>query len=230
MVRSGTPLCGDYYRSGVPGGAAEALLVLSEDPWNERVDDVVAVPIFKSGAAPTRLCPELAPGLIADCTLARSVNQDYLEERLGTCPDEPWTRIRMGVRIHLDIDNRIKKTPMPAAQINRTEWWPHQNDIRFAEYEAIPQGKMFGVVTNDQWNSRESTTYCSAVRLTSKSKEWREGWEVEVDGGWVVSSDLYVVRYDLMDESPPEPPQPDHLRLDQSAEISSKQKKVLTLK
>lgn len=230
MGRSGAPICGDYYRSGVPGGVAEALLVLSEDPWNERVDDVVAVPIFRSEAVPTRLRPELTPGLIADCTLARNVNQEYLAERIGTCPDEPWTRIRMGVRIHLDIDHRIKKTPKPASQINRTEWWPHQDEVRFAEYEDIPQEKMFGVVTNDQWNSRESTTYCSAVRLTSKSKKWRERWEVEVDGGWVVSSDLFVVRYVLMDQAPPEPPRPDHLGLDQSAEISSKQKKVLTLK
>lgn len=230
MSRSQSPLCGDYYRSSVPGGAAEALVVLSENPWNERVDDVVAVPIFRSDRVPTRLRPELTPGLIADCTLARSINQDFLEERLGTCPDEPWTRIRMGVRIHLDIDHRIRKTTEPAAHVRRTEWWPHQNDVRFAEYEGIPKDKMFGVVTNDQWNSRETTAYCSAVRLTSKTKNWRERWEVEVHGGWTVSTDLYVVRYGLMEETPPDPPQPDRLSLDQSADISSRQKQVLTLK
>ena len=229
MTRTDSPRCGDYYESRLTDGGPFAFLILSEDLWNARVPDSVAVPIYESDDPPSQMIPAMGAGLRADCTKVQSVPHHFFGSRLGTCPEEPWLRIRIGVRLHLDIDGREKEVSSGADEITRTEWWPHQNEIHFADFLGLPNPKLFGVITNDQWNSREHTSYCTAVRLTSKTKDWRQRWEVEVAGGWVVCADLYSLPYSDMEQSPPAANYPTSLSLQESRDLATRQKYTLSL-
>lgn len=193
------------------------------------MQDAVVVPVYEDESEPGTLRPQLRSGELADCTRVQNVPQEFLGQRLGTCPEEPWVRIRMGVRLHLDLDNRVKQHRNPAGSVHRATWWPRQNEVHFAAYPGIPTDKLFGVVSDAQWNSRAAAEYCSAVRLTSRSKASRRRWEVPVSGGNVVCGDIYLLPYENMDRRSPAPRYPDRLSDDESARIAINQKRTLTL-
>lgn len=226
------PLCGFLYEARIPGAIATQLLVLTEDAWNERVGDSVVVPVFPAEDVKTNLYRvETAPGLVADCTRVQSLPHRFFGGRVGACPDEPWTRIRIGVRKHLDIDARIARRGRVSARTTRTDWWPRQREVYFATRSDVPGDKLYGVISDDVWNSRPAVAYCTTTRLTSRGpKEWRRRWEVPVTGGWVVSGDLYLTAYRRMDQTPPDPARyPTDLSEEESAEIALRQRATFTL-
>jgi mRNA-degrading endonuclease toxin of MazEF toxin-antitoxin module len=226
------PLCGSLYTAQIPGARATHLLVLTEDLWNDRVGDSVVVPVFPVQNPTTNdYLVEIEPGFIADCTRVQSIPHEYFGQRVGTCSDDSWDRTRVGVRKHLDIDNRIARRPRARVKTARRDWWPRQREIFFASRSEMPQDKLYGVVSDDAWNSRPAATYCTTVRLTSTdSKAWRRRWKVPVTGGWVVSGDLYLTAYQRMDQTPPHPKKyPTELSEDESAEIARRQKTTFTL-
>lgn len=226
------PLCGSLYELQIPGAMARQLLVLTEDLWNERVSDSVVVPVFAVENPKINLYRvEIAAGLVADCTRVQSIPHKFFGRRVGVCPEKPWKLARIGVRKHLDIDGRIAKRGRVSVATTRADWWPRQREIFFATRSEMPEDKLYGVVSDDVWNSRPAATYCTTVRLTStESKEWRRRWEVPVPGGWVVSGDLYLTAYKRIDQTSPDPEKyPTELSEDESAEIARRQKTTFTL-
>ncbi len=61
-------------------------------------------------------------------------------------------------------------------------------------------------------------------------KDWRERWQVSVDGGVVASGDIYPLRYDDIDPNEPAEKYPGHLTKDQSAELALRQKTTMSLR
>ncbi len=226
------PLCGSLYEARIPGSVVVQLLVLTENAWNERMGDSVTVPVYEvESARPNDFHVEIAPGLMADCTRAQNMPHDFFGPWVGVCHTDPWVRSRIGVRKHLDIDRRIAGASGPTPASARTAWWPRQRNVHFAGHPAIPRDKLFAALSADAWNSRPAARYCSAVRLTSRTKPQRLRWEVPVRDGWVVSGDLYVVAYAHMDQSDPDPHRyPTRITADESAALAVRQRATLELR
>ncbi|MBA3332149.1 MAG: hypothetical protein H0T39_14985 [Actinobacteria bacterium] len=226
------PLCSYIYELQVPGGAqASHALVLTEDDWNVSMADSVVVPIYRSPESkPSLVFVALDDELRANCTRVQSLPHEFLGKTVRICSGEPWIRTRVGVRRFLDIDRRFETRPAPAPAAPRTDWWPRQNGIHFANNTSIgPDDKLYGVISDDDWNSLPETTYAAAVRLTSKTKSQRRRWEVPVAGGWVVTGDLYSVSYGRFEHKPPPSRYPSRLSDEESSQVAAKQKIALTL-
>lgn len=226
------PLCSFIYELQVPVAVeASYALVLTEDDWNASMTDSVVVPIYRlPEAKPSLILVALEGELHANCTRVQSMPHEFLGSAVGVCEGEPWVRTRMGVRRFLDIDRRFDKRPAAAPAAPRTDWWPRQNDIHFANNSSIgPDDKLYGVVSDDDWNSLLETTYVAAVRLTSKAKAQRLRWEVPVTGGWVVTGDIYSVSYTRFEHKSPPGKYPSQLSDEESSQIAAKQRVALSL-
>jgi hypothetical protein len=206
-------------------------LVITEDDWNEAMTDSVVVPIYKApDTHPSDMSVALNDSLRANCTRVQSMPHNFLGDSVGVCTGEPWARTRIGVRRFLDIDRRIAKTPVPQPQNARPDWWPRQNNIHFAIDPSIgPHDKLYGVMSDNDWNALPATAHAAAVRLTSKTKAQRLRWEVPVTGGWVVTGDIYSISYSRFEQKPPPSKYPAALNDDESCNIAIKQKMALTL-
>ncbi len=226
-----SPRCGYVYELLVPGAEASHALILTEDDWNATMSDSVAVPIYTSpDVRPSLVLVALNHELRANCTRVQSFPHEFLGRSIGVCDGEPWVRTRIGVRRFLDIDRRFEKKPSLAPSAPRTDWWPMQNDIHFASDPFIgPNDKLYGVISDNDWNALPETTYAAAVRLTSKTKQQRLRWEVPVTGGWVVTGDIYSMTYKRFEQKPPSSKYPSSLSDDESSQIASRQKGALTL-
>lgn len=194
--------------------------------------DSVIVPLYPEPGATTSIFRvAVGDALKADCTRVQSLAHEFIGEPSDTCTGEPWQRVRIGVRKFLDIDRRIAKAPAPSPLNPRDDWWPRQNDIHFASNPAISSyDKLYGVVSDNDWNSQAAVMNVAAVRLTSKSKQNRLRWEVSVSGGFVVAGDVYSVALSDFEQKPPAKAYPSQLTDDESCEIAEKQKVTLTLK
>jgi mRNA-degrading endonuclease toxin of MazEF toxin-antitoxin module len=225
------PLSGLVYELQIPGAQATHALVLSEDSWNAEMSDSVVVPLYPlPDTTPSLLLVEVGRILKAHCTRIQSMSHDFLGNPIARCPDDAWKRIRIGVRRFLDIDRRIAKAAVQPPLISRVDWWPRQNDIHFARNAAIGgKDKLYGVISDDDWNSLAGTVHVAAVRLTSKTKPARLRWEVPVSGGFVVTGDIYSVALTVVEQNPPPRKYPSRLTVDESAQIAAKQKAALTL-
>jgi mRNA-degrading endonuclease toxin of MazEF toxin-antitoxin module len=220
------------YTLKLPGAQASHVLVLTEDLWNAEMGDSVVVPLYQGLDDPASLfLVELGPKVKAHCTRVQSMSHDFIGDPVGRCPDDPWKRTRIGVRKFLDIDRRIAKTPAPEPVAPRLDWWPRQNDIHFATNPQIyTSDKLYGVISDDDWNSAPGANHFAAVRLTSKTKPKRLRWEVPVgDGSFVVTGDIYSVPYGNFEQKPPPKKYPSQMTDDESAAIAVKQKSALTL-
>jgi mRNA-degrading endonuclease toxin of MazEF toxin-antitoxin module len=225
------PLCGFIYELQIPGAQATHLLVLTEDIWNAQMGDSVVVPLYAlPEATPSLFLVEVGTRLKAHCTRVQSMSHDFIDRPVARCPDDAWVRIRIGVRKFLDIDRRIAKTPAKPPLSPRADWWPRQNNIHFARNAAISANdKLYGVISDDDWNSLAGTPNVAAVRLTSKTKPQRLRWEVPVGGGFVVTGDIYSVALGDFQQTPPPKKYPARLNDDESSEVAMKQKAALTL-
>lgn len=226
------PLCGFIYVLEIPGAEATHLLVLSEDIWNARMPDSVVVPLYQLPDAATSLfLVEVGSKLKANCTRVQSMSHQFIGTvAVARCPEDAWLRVRIGVRKFLDIDRRIAKTPAKPPISPRADWWPRQNDIHFARNPAIsPNDKLYGVISDDDWNSRPGVRNVAAVRLTSKTKANRLRWEVPVGGGFVVAGDVYPVALGDFEQAPPPSMYPARLTDDETAAVATKQKAALSL-
>lgn len=226
--------CGWLYKPSPsrPGSSdLRGFVVLSEDDWNGVMGDSVVVPIYKEpGATPSELKVEVQKGLFADCSKVISLTHEVLGEAAGKCSQEPWVRIRMGVRMFLDIDARVAKAPKSAVVSTRTAWWPQRDDVHLASHHLMDGRKLFAVISDDDFNSGPTTNRAAFVKLTSKTKEFRERWEVPVSGGWVVSGDVYQLLYADVDPATPDVEKyPAALTPDESSALARNQKKTLTL-
>lgn len=225
-----SPACGALYESRIPRAQVQVLLVLSEDAWNSRMGDSVVVPVYRTSVDPSDFWVEVASELLANCTKVQNIPHKYFGRPLGSCRDEPWIRTRLGVRRFLDLDARAARTPGAAVATARADWWPRQRDIHFATMPSLPDDKLFATISDDAWNSRPQVSYCATVRLTSRTKDWRDRWEVPVRGGWVVSGDLYSTAYQRMQPAPPDADRyPTTLTLAESEQVALRQKQTLTL-
>lgn len=226
------PLCGEIYELTVPGASATHALVLTEDLWNAQMGDSVVVPLYGPSDANTSLLfVAVDDELRADCTRVQSMAHEFIGDWAAPCADEPWTRVRIGVRTFLDIDRRIHQTPQPPVPVRRGDWWPRQNTIHFARNPAIQTtDKLYASVSDDDWNVQPEAATVAAVRLTSKSKSQRLRWEVPVGNGYVVAGDIYSVRIADFDRSVPRKPYPTRMTDDESAAVAEKQKSILTLR
>lgn len=218
------------YEPALPKATAAEYLVLTEDPWNAVMGDVVIVPIFAVEEPQTNLMRVLVDdGLVANCTRPNNLNITFLGDAVGPCDDGPLTRVRIGVRRYLDIDRRVEKNTLPASD-PRSTWWPHQGDFHFARNPRIgPHDKLYASVADDDWNSREGVTYTATVRLTSKTKAFRRRWEVPVAGSFVVSGDLYTISYTRFEQKPPPARYPQAMTDDELAAVATVQKRALSL-
>ena len=172
------PICGDLYELDLPGAEATHVVVLSEDLWNAQMGDSVVVPVYhRPDANGSLLLVAVDDELRANCTRVQSMAHEFIGGRSGPCPAEPWVRIRIGVRMFIDIDRRIAKTPPPPQSVARRDWWPRQNRVHFAANPALAYGdKLYAIVSDDDWNSLPDARTVAAVRLTSKTKRQRLRW------------------------------------------------------
>lgn len=227
-----SPRSGAIYSLDLPNATATYVIVLTEDAWNDELADSVIVPLYASvNQNPSLFLVTIAPDLVANCTRVQSMPHEFIGEFVGYCEEERWTRARIGVRRFLDLDRRIAKTPAPPAKTSRADWWPRQNDIHFAANPSIgPDDKLYGVISDNDWNSQPHAHYAACVRLTSKSKTKRLRWEVPVTGGWVVTGDIYSISYERFDQKAPPKKYPGALSDDESSEIAVRQKVALSLR
>jgi mRNA-degrading endonuclease toxin of MazEF toxin-antitoxin module len=224
------PRCGSVHELHVPGAEATHAVVITEDAWNERMGDSVVVPLYQwPHAAPSLVLVDVH-GLRANCTRVQSMAHDFIGVRASSCPPEAWTRIRLGVRVFLDLDRRISQGPTREPTSPRTGWWPRQDDVHFARNPAAPtQDKLYAAISDDDWNSHHASTHVAAVRLTSRTKPQRRRWEVPVQGGYVVSGDVYAVPLGHFEQTAPRAPYPTSLTGAESAAIATRQKVTLSL-
>lgn len=216
------PITGRLYDFELEGAQAEAVLVLSENDWNERTRDVVIVPVYRGrGTGVGNVRVEVAPGLVADCTRIQNVPQDELGRDRGVCPTQPFVRVRIGVRIYLDID-RLRRQAGPKSPLQpRSSWWPRQGDVRYVEVTGFPEDKMYCVMSEDDWNSRDTTIYSAGLRLTSKTRSWRSPWEVQISSGWIVTGHLYSLLLEDFGQQPPRAPRPQRADSDELEQLAN---------
>lgn len=225
------PLCGSLYELNLSGAQASHVVVITEDIWNAQMGDSVVVPLYRwPEAKPSPFLVEVDDELRAHCTRVQSMAHEFIGDPIGVCPYESWTRLRIGVRRFLDIDRRIAKTTSKPPVNSRSAWWPRQHDVHFATNTAISvQDKLYGVVSDNDWNSRPETLNVAAVRLTSKTKKQRLRWEVPIGGGFVVTGDIYSVPVADFEQKRPPKKYPARLSDDESGAIAVKQKAALSL-
>jgi mRNA-degrading endonuclease toxin of MazEF toxin-antitoxin module len=225
------PLCGLVYELQLAGAQATHALVITEDVWNVQRGDSVVVPLYPlPHVSPSLFLVALDNTLKANCTRVQSMSHEFLGNPVARVGGEPWNRVRIGIRKFLDIDRRISKTPVPPPANPRTDWWPRQNDVHFARNPEIQAtDKLYGVISDDDWNSLTTTPNVAAVRLTSKTKPNRLRWEVSVTGGFVVTGDIYSIALADFEQKPPPKKYPARLSADEAAAIAKKQKSALTL-
>ncbi len=217
------PLWGHLYDFALPGAQAEAVVVLSEDDWNSRTRDAVIVPVYREpGTASGNVRVALDDRLVADCTRVQNVAQDSLGADRGGCKREALMRIRLGVRVYLDIARLLEEAGPRQPISPRVDWWPRQGEVRYAEVPGLSRGKMFCLLSDDDWNSRPSTVYAAAVRLASKRRNWRAGWEVEISDGSVVAGHLYSLLHEDIEPDPPSSPRPTQLTPQKLREIAER--------
>lgn len=217
------------YGNAVPGGRAASLIVVSEQDWNDRVDDCVVVPCFtrRRGAQSALMIPA-GDERYADCTLVQSIPQDELGPEIGLASGDLWTRIRSGVRLFLCIDQLQRELPpLQPERPNVNGWWPRQGDVRYRYVPAALATKMHAVITDDAWNSGQP--YSCAARLTSRSKAWRRRWEGSVPGGWAIAADVFAVPHVDFDQSASKPPRPARLAPLQMRELAVGLQRLLSL-
>lgn len=225
------PRFGWRYACALENATATEYLVLTEDPWNDVMGDVVIVPVFLvEEPKPSVLSVLVDDGLVANCTRPTNLMIDFLGEAIGRCDKEALTRVRIGVRRYLDLDRREQKTTVEAKN-PRSEWWPRQGDFHFAANPDIgPNDKLYASVADDDWNSLEGAGYTAAVRLTSKTKSFRKRWEVPVAGSFVVAGDLYTISYSRIEQTPPPRKYPQGMTADELSTVATFQKRALSLK
>lgn len=226
------PLCGIIHTLEIPGAQASHVLVLTEDLWNQQMGDSAVVPLYElQNVAPSLFLVEVGQRLKANCTRVQSMAHEFIGTPVSDCPAEAWLRVRIGVRKFLDIDRRIAKAPVPAPLSPSPGWWPRQNNIHFASNAAIAaSGKLYVVVSDNDWNSAAGVPNVAAVRLTSKTKPQRLRWEVPVAGGsFVVTGDIYSVAMSTFEHKPPKAKYPNQITDDESASVAKKQRASLTL-
>lgn len=204
------PLWGHIYDFELKGARAEAVLVVSENDWNSRTRDVVVVPLYGGGVAEAgNVRIAIKDGLVADCTRVQNVAQDVIGADRGASERQALLRVRLGLRVYLDIDRLVDRArPRASAPDANTGWWPRQGQVRYAEVPGFPADKMFCVVSEDDWNSRTSTAYSAALRLMSKTRRWRSQWEVEIGNRWIVAGHLYSLLHADIDQAVPSSPRP----------------------
>ena len=187
--------------------------------------DSIVVPIYGlPGAKPSSFLVRIDGDLFANCARVQSMDHGFIRREVGACSQEPWLRARIGVRRFLDIDHRIAKPPPVQPSVPRTGWFPQQNHVHFAVNPAIPaKDKLYGIISNDDWNSFPSAPNVAAVRLTSKTKPNRSHWEVPVSGGFVVAGDIYSLATSDIEQKRPPAKYPARLTNDESATIALKQ-------
>lgn len=227
------PRCGGIYRTAPsrPGRPdLRGFVVLSENDWNDTMQDSVVVPIYGwKVATASALVVNVGDSLWADCTKVISFTHEGLGEGTTMCPEDPWVRIRLGVRRFLDIDRRITKGSKPAISTVRTAWWPRQDDVHLGRTSAIPERKLYAALSDDDWNSQPTADRAAFTKLASKTEEFRKRWEVPVSGGWVVCGDIYQLLYTELDPSTPPDNYPSRLTDGEAAALAKKQKTTLTL-
>lgn len=224
-------LWGHIYDFELDGAQAEAVLVVSEDEWNTRTRDAVIVPLYRDpGGEAGNVRVAIDDQLVADCKRVQNVAQDTIGADRGACPTEPLTRVRLGIRIYLDIDRLLRRAGSRTPLNPRPLWWPRQGQIRYANLPDFPADKMFCLASDDDWNSRPTTAYSAALRLTSKSREWRSRWEVEIGSSWIVAGHLYSIVHADIDPTPPKPPRPQEASLDELYELAERLTVLLKLR
>lgn len=222
------PRSARIYESAIPGARASHLLVLTEDDWNAQMQDSVIAPLYRATLAPSKVVVPVGEDLVALCTRVQSVPHDFVGNAVGRCPPDAWVRVRVGVRVYLDIDRRSKRAPAPDPVTEREHWWPRQRAIHFAENPHIgPRDKLYAVISDDDWNSAHATRYAAAVRLTSRTKERRLRWEVAVAGSWIVTGDLYSIAHARFEQTPPRGDYPRRMTPEESAAVADRQKIAL---
>lgn len=218
-----TPLWGHLYDFILPGARAESAIVVSEDDWNARTRDAVVVPVYREpGTTSGNVRVELDGGLVADCTRVQNVARESLGKDRGVCERRALTRIRIGVRIYLDIEQLLMQSGPRQPISPRSQWWPRQGQVSYAEVPGLSQNKMFCLISDDDWNSRPATAYSAAVRLTSKGRERRSKWEVGVPGGSAVAGHLYSLLHEDIDPSSPTSPRPAKLMPEKLRDIAER--------
>lgn len=208
---------------------ANAVVVLSEDPWNRAMNGAVIVPVYEDRGEPGvghTLRPLLAQGY-ADCIRIQTLDDDDRGDDLGDCPPPELDAIKRGVRVFLDIDDlRAQRIRRPPA-VGRSGFWPRQRSVQWGpSFESNPeQHERYAVVPSDEHNVRQD--YTAAVFMTSRDKSWRSRWQVPRTGGWVITGDIDTYGYDEFDHRGR--PSPSELNRQEMADVARGIEQVLEL-
>lgn len=227
---------GVLYQLAVDGGgdpdfvppAAERVLVLSENRWNETMKSSVIVPLYPRRSEESEHAALLQPPVdddsYADCTLLQSLDDDDLGNLVEACDQEALDAVVRGVRTYLGIDALLtRKIERPPAR-GRSTFWPRQRDVYWGRrFET--QRERYLIAAEDEFNIRSDRT--AALFLTSRGKNWRSRWQVPVHGGFVISGDIDQFAYVELDEQ--NRPKPSQFTRDEMAEVAAALVEVLEL-
>ena len=179
------------------GFIARAVLVVSEDDWNNCLSDSVIVPLYPDAPEDHLQLRPSVGDLWADCTRIGGVGHEDLVEEIYQANDNELKTIGQGIRLYLSLDTlqnppRLRRPP----SIGRSDWWPHRAEVFYGKRFGA-QREIYGVITDDEWNIRGD--YATCIFLTSVYKRWRERWQIPISGGYAITGDLEPFRYTELD-------------------------------
>ncbi len=219
---------GCIYGVGTAGVMAKAVLVVSEDDWNQWATDSVVVPLYGTDRplTPSLLCPRVA-GLVADCTRVLSMPHEDFGEFIAPGEQHDVAAVRAGMAAFLCVDDlrQGQSSGRPARGANA--WYPSQGHVYHANPPKHPLHKMYGVLTDDVWNADHE--YVATVRLTSHVKARRAEWETPVRGGCICVGNIFQVDIGDIRQRPPEPPRPRVLSPDERRALGAGLTELLAL-
>ncbi len=216
---------GRFYANKVPAARAAAVLVVSEDPWNDTMRTSVVVPLYPLGDLESEGTFHVPVGrLSADCTLVQSLDHDDLGDEQGACPEEALAAVEHALRIYLDIDDLLEQRIRRPPAVGRSGFWPRQRGIYWGRRFGR-QRERYAVLPSDEVNVRSQHT--AMLFLRSRDKAWRSRWQVPREGGWVIAGDIDQLAYGELEDR--RRPSPDSLSRAEMADIARAVSDVLEL-
>ena len=207
-------------------GAATGAVVVSKDAWNEWARSPIVVPLDASLRA-NALRPSLGEIGVADCTRPITVSQNRLSTVRGRLSAEESTAVTAALVSMLNVAHLINGTVPPQPARPPAGWYPRFGSIYVDTLPVGGQEKMFAIVSDDRWNATQR--FVIGLRLTSKRKELRQGWEVPLTGGPAIVGDIHLIPTARLEQTPPRPPRPAHCTPGQRAAIGRGLQLVLNL-
>lgn len=193
-------------------------MVLTEDDWNDTMNNSVVVLMYDELIEPgtDEELVRLGGGLVADCRRIQVVPHADFDRFEFAATEREADLVSRQVRSHLCLDQLMAKTASAPAPPTEA-WFPRQGAVRWVP-EDFGDEHMYVAVTSDEFNATHD--YVVGARLTSRTWPRRTRWEVPCPGGYVVSGDLHVLPRADIRTNRPQGDRPDHLTVENMAELA----------